>query len=220
MTLFDHDERRRRIGEVVVDVIARDGLDAATVRRIAAEVGFSTTVITHCFSDKRDLLLSAYHILGEIARVRFEKCFSRDSSDLVSYLMSMSAVDAADLAYWRTFIAIWDRSLRDADFASEVRSWIEEGVMRVQVFIRVLNPGCMDTARIARRLISLVQGISVQLLFDSESWSEDAVRDAIASEVELLVGKQHRSEASVRSASRVFHYEASSRNRSFLLTER
>ena len=33
----------------------------------------------------------------------------------------------------------------------------------------------------------MVQGISLQLLFDGESWTNEAVRGAIASEVELLV---------------------------------
>ena len=113
MATLDHDERRRRIAEVVVDVIASEGLDAATVRRIAAAVGYSTTVVTHYFADKHDLLLSAYHIMSEIASGSIPKDYRRDPTDVVGYLISMSALDNADLAYWRTFIAIWDRSLRD-----------------------------------------------------------------------------------------------------------
>ena len=40
-------------------VIARDGLDAASVRRVAAEAGSSTTVVTHYFADKQALLVAA-----------------------------------------------------------------------------------------------------------------------------------------------------------------
>src|ERR1700741_5058315 len=116
MTTLDHDARRRRIAEVVVDVIAREGLEAATVRRIAAAVGYSTTVITHYFADKHDLLLSAYHIMSGIASDRFNESHGRDPTDVVGYLISMSALDPAALGYWRTFIAIWDRSLRDRAF--------------------------------------------------------------------------------------------------------
>ena len=177
------------IAEVVVDVIAREGLDAATVRRIAAAVGCSTTVVTHYFADKHDLLFSAYHIMSGIASTRFEKIYRRDPTDLVGYLISMSALDAADLAYWRTFIAIWDRSLRDPTFATEVHTWIDEALMRIQAFIKVLNPQCSDPGRIARRLFALIYGISVQLVFDPQSWSTEAVRHALTTEVESLVGK-------------------------------
>src|SRR5579864_1330854 len=194
MAPLNHDERRHKIAEVVIDVIAREGLDAATVRRIAAEVGFSTTVVTHYFSDKHDLLLSAYHILGEIAGERFQRIFARDPADLVGYLLSLSAADPADLPYWRTFIAIWDRSLRDPDFAAELRSWIDTALMRIQAFIKVLDPGCPDAERIARRLIALVHGLSAQLLFYPQSWSSTAVRQALTSEVELLLGKPPRSD--------------------------
>jgi len=60
-----HDDHRRHIADVTVGIIAREGLEAATVRRIAAEVGCSTTVITHYFSDKHELLLWTYRLLGE-----------------------------------------------------------------------------------------------------------------------------------------------------------
>jgi TetR/AcrR family transcriptional regulator, transcriptional repressor of bet genes len=189
MATLDHDERRRRIAEVVVDVIAREGLDAATVRRIAAAVGCSTTVVTHYFADKDDLLFSAYHIMSEIAATRFEQVYRRDPGDVVGYLMSMSALEPADLALWRSFIAIWDRSLRDPAFADELHSWIDEALLRIQVFIKVLNPQCADPTRVARRLFALIYGISVQLVFDPQSWSHGAVRHALTTEVESLVGK-------------------------------
>jgi AcrR family transcriptional regulator len=190
MATFNHDERRRRIALVVMDVIAREGLDAATVRRIAAEVGYSTTVVTHYFSDKHDLLLSAYHIMGELAAERFQRTYSRDPTDVVSFLVSMSALDPADHAYWRTFTAIWDRSLRDPAFAAELRSWMDEAHVRIKAFLKVLNPNCPDMDRVAKRLFAMMQGISVQLLFDPTSWTAESVRQALGSEVELLVGKK------------------------------
>ena len=190
MATLDHDARRRRIAEVVMDVIAREGLEAATVRHIAATVGYSTTVITHYFADKHDLLLSAYHLMDGIAAKRFNEIYGRDPTDLVGYLMSMSALDATDLGYWRTFIAIWDRSLRDAAFTAELRSWIDDALLRIQAFIKALNPQCADPARVARRLFAMMYGISVQLVFDQASWSKDAVRLALASEIEQLVGRR------------------------------
>ena len=161
-----HDERRRAIAQVTMGLIAREGLEAATVRRIAAEVGFSTTIVTHYFADKQELLLWAYRAVDEWARERFERAMAQEPVDLVGYLMSMCAVDEEDRITWRPLIGIWDRALRDPAFAAELHGWI-------------------DTT-LARRLLAMVQGISLQLLFDRESWTDEAVRDALASEVELL----------------------------------
>jgi hypothetical protein len=44
---LDHDKRRRDIAWITIDLIAREGLEAATIRRIAAEAGCNTTAITH-----------------------------------------------------------------------------------------------------------------------------------------------------------------------------
>ena len=60
----NHDERRRRIAAVTVEVIARDGLEAATVRRIATELGGPTKIVTHYFSDKHELLVWTYRSLA------------------------------------------------------------------------------------------------------------------------------------------------------------
>jgi AcrR family transcriptional regulator len=188
MTTQDYVEHRRRIGEVVMEVIARDGLDAVTVRRIAAEVGYSTTVVTHYFADKRDLLLSAYQSLGESSTLRFQRIFMRDRTDLVGYLLSLSAAEPGDARYMRMFIAVWDLSLRDPGFAAELRSWMDEVLNHMQTFIQILNPDCVNAETVARRLLALVHGIGAQILFYPGSWSLEAVREAFRTEVALLVG--------------------------------
>ena len=65
MLAVDHDERRRRIAQVTVAVISQEGLEAATIRRIAAELGGPTKIITHYFADKQEMLVWAYRSLSE-----------------------------------------------------------------------------------------------------------------------------------------------------------
>lgn len=187
MAESDHDERRRAIAQVAIGLIAREGLEAATVRRIAAEVGFSTTIVTHYFADKQELLLWAYRAVDEWGRERFERAMARQPVDLVGYLMSMCAVDEVDQTNWRPLLGIWDRSLRDPAFASELHGWIDTTLARLVAIIRLRDPDCADPGMVARRLLAMVQGISLQLVFDRESWTDAAVRDALSAEVEQLV---------------------------------
>ncbi len=51
-------ERREQLVEAAITVASRDGIDAATVRAVAAEAGVSLGVVHYCFQDK-DALLDA-----------------------------------------------------------------------------------------------------------------------------------------------------------------
>ena len=187
MSAVSHDERRRKIADVTVGIIAREGLESATVRRIAAEVGCSTTVITPYFSDKHELLLWTYRILGEFGTAEFERKAPPDCRDLLGYLTSMSAVDDANMAFWRTYVAIWDRSLRDPEILAEISSWRKAALGRIEDYVRRLNPECNDVERVALRLLALVQGMSIQRLFDPDSWSAETIKAGLSSEIDLLV---------------------------------
>ncbi len=57
--LVDHEERRREIARATWQVITRDGVDAASVRSVAAESGLSTGALRHYFADQGSLLLFA-----------------------------------------------------------------------------------------------------------------------------------------------------------------
>lgn len=58
----DPDARRVELAEAVFAVIRRDGINAASVRAVAAEAGWTRGVIGHYFSDRDDLLLYAYRV--------------------------------------------------------------------------------------------------------------------------------------------------------------
>jgi AcrR family transcriptional regulator len=56
-------ERREQLVEAAIAVASRDGIDAATVRAVAAEAGVSLGVVHYCFQDKDELLSAmAYEI--------------------------------------------------------------------------------------------------------------------------------------------------------------
>jgi AcrR family transcriptional regulator len=188
----NHEARRRRIAEIVVKVIAREGLEAATVRRIAAEVGFSTAVVTYYFENKQDLLFSALRLLGELNRDRFEEYARLQPPDLVSFLLSMTALEPADRAFWRAWVAFWERSLDAPEFAAELRSWIDLVLGRIEFFIAALAPACAEPERAATQLFDLVQGISTHMLFDPGKWPAEAVRKALADTTHMLLGAEGR----------------------------
>lgn len=58
----DHAERRRELLDTAAAIITTEGINAATIRRIASASGFTTGMVTHYFASKDGL------IIGTIAR--------------------------------------------------------------------------------------------------------------------------------------------------------
>ena len=189
MAAVDHDERRRRIAEVTVDVIAREGLEAATIRRIAAELGGPTKIITHYFADKQEMLVWAYRVISERSQHYVSEVVTRDSTDIVGALMAMTAIDGFQTQLWRVYIAFWDRAARDPFFADLQREQIDLALKVIANILRARNGDRPDLESISQRLNALVQGISILALAEKDRWSVERTRRTITDEVELLLGR-------------------------------
>lgn len=61
----DHDVRRQELAEAACAVVARDGVDGASLRTVAAEAGWSVGSMRHYFATKADLLVFALGHVGD-----------------------------------------------------------------------------------------------------------------------------------------------------------
>lgn len=68
--VVDHDARRAEIAAALWRVVMRDGLEAASVRRVAAEAGWSTGSLRHYFSTQGELLAFAMELVVRRATER------------------------------------------------------------------------------------------------------------------------------------------------------
>src|SRR5215218_8024842 len=75
--VVDHEERRGELCAAVWRLASRHGLEAVTVRRVAEEAGWSTGAVVHYFSDKEDLLLSAFETVADRVGRRLEEVEER-----------------------------------------------------------------------------------------------------------------------------------------------
>jgi TetR/AcrR family transcriptional regulator, transcriptional repressor of bet genes len=185
----DHDERRRRIAEVTVEVIAREGLEAATIRRIAKELGGPTKIVTHYFPNKHELLVWAYQSLAEQGQRNVNNVIARDPTDIVGSLFAMTAAEESGVLLWRVFVAFWDRSVRDSVIAELQRMHMDLAIERIAEIVRARNGERGDLQSVSQRLNALVQGISFQALIDKDRWSAERIRNTLADEVEVVLGR-------------------------------
>lgn len=182
----DHDERRRRIAEATAAVTAREGLDAATIRRIAAELGGPTKAITYYFADKQELLLFTYEFVAQQHRQEVD---GLAPTDLVGALLAMTPMDARSLIRWRFYVACWDRAPRNPALAELQRLHMERALAHIRGSIRAVAGEREDLDSLSLLLNALVQGISVQALADPQRWPPEAIRAALADQIARLLAR-------------------------------
>jgi len=184
----DHEARRRRIAQVAAEVIAREGVEAATVRHIAAQLGCSTSLITDCFEDKTDLLVCAYRFVSSNTLTQFEQRVAADPGDILESLAALSAVDENSWCGWRVHLAFLEKAVRDPVLAAEQRACTGASRRYIENAIETgYGPGG-DISGAARLVIALIHGISIQVIFENESWSRDRICTLLSNQIELTLG--------------------------------
>jgi AcrR family transcriptional regulator len=183
MQRLDYEEQRQKIAQIAAEVIAREGIDAATFRRIAAEAGCSTTLLTNHFDDKRELLLSAYRSVSSNALKRFEERVVQNPAQIIETFVSLTAVDQSSWFGWRVYIAFWEKAIRDPVLASEQQSWIATSRKCIERAIEAGYGAQIDSSHLAQLVIALVHGISIQVLFEPRSWSHEQIHAVLSSQI-------------------------------------
>jgi AcrR family transcriptional regulator len=184
----DHLVQRARIAEVTADVIAREGINSATVRRIAAELNCSTSIVTYYFADKHELLISAYKSLHDELYEKVDAVLRRDQADLVGCLFCMTAAEEVSFKRWRTYVALWDQAARDERWAAKERQDVQIAIAKIEAVIFARNGNIENLRGIALDLNAFVQGISVQAMMDPEGWPTERLRSRIEAVIDKFLG--------------------------------
>lgn len=172
--IVDHEQRREELAAAVWRLASRDGLDAVTIRGVAAEAGWSTGALHHYFADKEQLLLFAFQTVADRVgrRVAAAREASGDPLELARALLAIGLpLDEArrdETRVWFAFLGLaltrpplaraqrlayqaWRRIVADALRDAQEKGDVEEDV---------------DVEREAAALVAIVDGLAVQASFD------------------------------------------------------
>lgn len=197
MSRVPAEQRREQLIEATIDLAIREGLAAASVRRIADEANVSLGVVHYCFSSKEALLNAvaesfAAPILGPVAtaieqsrgfeptvRTSFET-FWKVTQDapgrqLLSYELAAWSIrgdgEAARLLY-QTYLDV-------------IESFITHG-MGIQ------GSEALTPRTLARMVLALTDGIMLAWLVDRDDEATQAVLDAFVAALVTLVRSGER----------------------------
>ena len=126
--IVDRDARRAEIAEAVMRVIARDGIEGASVRTIAAESGWSAGAVRHYFSSQDELLGFAADFVMRRIEGRLQAAIddgARPGRARVTHLLEqLLPLDGERIAESRVWLALLVRCSRDPGLDElRLRGW-------------------------------------------------------------------------------------------------
>jgi AcrR family transcriptional regulator len=186
--IVDHEQRREELAAAVWRLAARDGLEAVTIRAVAAEAGWSTGALHHYFSDKEELLLFAFQTVAD--RVGRRVTAAREAAaeplalvrELLAIGLPLDAERRAETRVWFAFLGLaLTRPVLARAQRAAYRHWrrlvadaLREAQKRGELDRRV------DVEREAAGLVALVDGLAVQATFEPRANVQELVDEHLA----------------------------------------
>jgi len=187
--IVDRDKRRRTIAALATKIIAKDGPDAITVRRVAAAAGYSTKIVSHYFTSKDELLRFVFREAASetVRRVRE----LQHDQNLQFCLQLLLPIDRETRLTWRMWIAYWGRAATNEEFAKEQIATASATRQLIKDLLesdrhRVHLPSDFDSDSGSQRILAAIIGLAVQAVLDPKSWPPSKQRRVLAMEINSL----------------------------------
>lgn len=180
----DADDRRRQLVLAAAELIADEGINALTNAKIAKRLSGSTTMVTHYFRSKRELVLDTYQTMASRSRARLEQAMRGSGDPLAACLHALLPLDDPTRLEWRVWLAYQGMSVGDPELT---RIWASRAASAVDRITRLIEAEPMsssiDPALEGDRLFALIQGMSFQSIVDPRRWSPAYLRRIVDTEL-------------------------------------
>ncbi|WAH97160.1 TetR/AcrR family transcriptional regulator [Arthrobacter sp. MMS18-M83] len=196
--IVDHDKRRVELVEATWRIIAKRGIEGATMREIAMEAGFANGALKPYFPTKDDLLTFAFaHVFNQTnARMDTSTAGQRGLSALRSYCHEILPLDAERLNEARIAIAFWQRALTDPAKAalhdSSMEQWRESLFARLREArdLGELKEGLNDDD-IVGGIMTFALGAQITATLTPEHHSPDQLRSQLETYISLISSEKN-----------------------------
>ncbi|MFD8596705.1 TetR/AcrR family transcriptional regulator [Kitasatospora sp. NPDC059646] len=188
----DHEERRRRIADAVCALIDEQGLEAATLRDVAARAQVSMGAVQRCFRTKGEMLHFAVAHIGrqvtDRARTRLLAAPAQSPASTVGHLAhELALLQTRHRAQARTWLAFLAAAAVDPALAAGLRtSYADLEALLTRLIAeatdQALGPATdhplwpatdrLDPAREARTLLALADGLTAHVLIGHRTTEE------------------------------------------------
>jgi AcrR family transcriptional regulator len=187
----DADDRRHRLVLAAAELIADEGISALTNAKIAKRISGSTTMVTHYFRSKRELVLDTYQTMASRSRARVEQAMRETDDPLAACLRALLPLDEPAKLEWKVWLAYQGMSVGDPELTRIWASRAASAVARITRLVEAdvaagrMSPS-IDPDTEGDRLFALIQGMSFQSIVDQNRWSPGYLRQIVELELRRL----------------------------------
>ena len=167
----DHEERRQEIADAVCHLVARQGMEAVTLRHVAAEAGVSMGQVQHYFATKDEMLLFAFRAFSQRAERRLIAAVAAagpepSSRTLLRFLTVLDDELRAETPLWIAFLASAAVKPRLAellrDGGNSMIGFVAAHIREAQA--AGTTPASLDPEREAVTLLAIADGLMIAQL--------------------------------------------------------
>ena len=187
--IVDHDARRTELVEASWKVIAAEGLEGLTMRKVADAAGCTTGRITHYFADREALVLAALRAVNGAAGSRTDALLGRDAppqEKLILCLEEGLPLDRTRLLEWKVWIAFWAAAASNPDLAKENDARHQGWIKALSPLVKAVAPKA-DAEHEARILMGILDGLGLIAAINPTARNKANARDAVQTHVANLV---------------------------------
>lgn len=194
--LVDHPLRREQLAAALWRLVLREGIEAASIRRVAAEAGWSTGSLRHYFADQSELLsfamdLVVRRVTERMSRLGPEPDPRRRAQRMLEEVLPLDAARHTETRVWLAFTA---RSLVSPDLRS-LRDDAHAG-LRALCRHAVELLGVADPARESERLHALIDGLALHAVLTPDVTTPARQVELLAAHLDALARAGHRARGS------------------------
>lgn len=188
--VVDHDERRRELASAVWQVVSDRGLEAASLREVASEAGWSLGALRHYFPSRDELVLFAFELVAQRGGARIDRAIAEGGNPravlrrLLLETLPLDEERRVECRVWFAFVAQAETSpeLR----AARARAY-EQIVASLADRLRGLTPRGLGADRAAVLLWAATDGIALQGLAAPGALTPARQRAALDAQLDLLL---------------------------------
>lgn len=163
----DHHERRVRIADALLRVAAEDGVEAVSLRHVAAAAGVTSGMVQHYFRNKEEMLLFALDAVSERVEARMAAHPPGPLPLVRALLVEQLPLDETRRVEGRVALAFQAYTTRSEAIAGKLRE-ASEGLRKYLAdLLREAQeagelPSALPPERTATALLALVEGLGTQ----------------------------------------------------------
>ena len=182
---------RDRLIDAAVQVVARQGLEAASVKAVAAQAGVTAGLLHYHFADKDELMVAALRRALEAyqARLRERRAERSSAEQLPGLIADARAATDTDADVFRLRLAFASRALSHPDLAPVIRelnaAGVEETAATLAAAAGRAEPNEVDR-RVGATLKAAFDGIMLAWLNDP-AFPFDAAAELLAEGAQVVL---------------------------------